>query len=135
MSKFVTFTTLAALTLSAVAMQSNLASAGNRTTVGKIMQLPSGQDSVSNIDVNHIPQSPQPLPIPGQGGGAGGGMGNGSSGGGHNHHPDFGISLDTYGTFDPAHFCRDVIHKHKIVRICYISQASYAPAISFGFGW
>ncbi len=44
MSKFVTFTTLAALTLGAVAMQSNLASAGNRTTVGKIMQLPSGQN-------------------------------------------------------------------------------------------
>jgi hypothetical protein len=117
MSKFVVFTILAALSLSAIAMQTNLASAGNRTTVGKIMQLPSGQDSVSNIDVNHFPQSPEPLPIPGQGGG----MGNGSSGGGHNHHPDFSISLDTYGTFDPAHFCRNVMHKHKTVRVCYIS--------------
>ena len=135
MSKFTTFTTLAALTLGAVATQSNLASAGNRTTVGNIMQLPSVQNSVSNIDVNHIPQSPEPLPIPSQGGSAGGGMDNGSSGGGHNHHPDFSISLDTYGSFDPAHFCRDVMHKHKIVRVCYISQASYAPAISFGLSW
>jgi hypothetical protein len=135
MSEFVTFTILAALTLGAIAMQTNLASAGNRTTVGNIMQPAPGQSSVSNIDVNHFPQSPKSLPVPGQGGGAGGGMGNGSSGGGHNHHPDFSISIDTYGTFDPAHFCRYVQHKHKIVRVCYISQASYAPAISLGFGW
>jgi len=135
MFKFATVTTLAALTLSAVVMQTNLASAGKRTTVGKIMQLSSGQNSVSNIDVNHFPQSPKLLPVPGQGGGAGGGMDNGSTGGGHNHHPEFGISLDTYGTFDPAHFCRNELHKHKIVRVCYVSQASYAPAISFGSGW
>ena len=134
MSKFVTFTTLAAFTLGAVALQTNLASAGNRTSVGNIMQPAPGRNSVSNIDVNHFPQSPKPLPVPGQGGGASGGMGNGSSGGGHNHHPDFNISLDTYGNVDPAHFCHNV-EKHKIIRVCYISQASFAPAISLGFGW
>jgi hypothetical protein len=140
MYKFTTLATLAALTLGAVTMQSTLASAGNRTSVGKILRLPSGaamgQDSVSNMNPSHFPQGPTPLPIPGQGGGAGGGMGGGSgSGGGHNHHPDFNFSFDTYTNFDPAHFCRLEMHKHRLIRVCYVSQANYAPAVSFGFGW
>lgn len=103
MSKFATLTALASLTLGAVFLQANMASAGQRTSVG-------------NIDPNHFPAPVPHLPIPGRRGG----MGHNPFGGGFSHGPDYDISLHTYGNIDLSHFCRDVEHKHKLVRVCYV---------------
>ncbi len=126
-----------------MALQSNLASAGPRSSIGGISHIPThvqlpgnfssvakggslqhARDSINQSQIGHYPTDPIPqAPDPGTGGG------------GHNHHPNIGISFDTYTNFDPNHFCRYVQRKHKIIRVCYVSQASYAPSVSFGLGW
>lgn len=145
MPKAFTATTLAAITLSAIALQAGSASAAHRLLLGPMKQVPivgqqagNGQSSVSkgtsypvggilggDSNIGHLPHDPIP-PAPGQGG---------STGGGHPHGPGLGVSLSVYGPFDPNHFCRIIIHKHKPVRVCSLVPTDQGPSMSFGLGF
>ena len=111
MYKIVNLTTLAALTLGAISLQSNLASAARNITSTGYQHL---QQPVDSSQIGHLPHDP----VPGVGSGRDPSAGDSNGGGGHNHH--LGISFDTLENLDLNHLCRLVLFKHKHVRICYV---------------
>ena len=145
MNTFIRTASAATLALGLVASASSLASARSFSNFHNTATPFPGQSSMQNSmtpapgmssvpqggamnpgahqggDIDHFPKDPTPGP------------GNGGSGGGHNHGA--GVSFGIYQNFDPNYFCRYIIHKHRAVKVCYPVQTSYAPAVSFSFGY